>query len=115
MDILTNQMLCFAYFLTSDEKSQEAGVSQNFFGLRDQIMMADNTDRVSDDASIFGDSSDEESFYGFPVGENNSNNNSDNSDRDFSDLWSDEEENKGYTRPQVGDEEDPDKLQWLRH
>ena len=74
--------------------------------------MAENTDHVSDDASVLEDSGDEESFYGFPVGGNNSNT---DSDLDFSDLWSDEEENEeeGDVQPEVSDEEEhPDELRW---
>ena len=73
--------------------------------------MAENTDHVSDDASVLEDSGDEKSFYGFPVGGNNSNT---NSDLDFSDLLSDEEENEeGDAQPEVSDEEeDPDELRW---
>ena len=77
-----------------------SGVCENFLVSRDRITMADNTDQFSDDASVFGDSGDEESFYGFPVGGNNSDN---DSDLDFSDLVSDEEENEeeGDAQPEV--------------
>ena len=87
-----------------------SGVSENFFVLRNRITMGNNADHVSDDASVFGDSGDKESFYGFPVGGNYSDN---DSDLDFSDLASDEEENKegGEAQPKVSEEEeDPNEL-----
>ena len=93
-------------------EATRSGVSENFLVSRDRITMADNTDHVSNDASVFGDSGDEESFYGFPVGGNNKDN---DSDLDFSDLVSDEEENEeeGDAQPEVSDEEeDPDELRW---
>ena len=74
--------------------------------------MAENMDHISDDASVPEDSGDKESFYGFPLGGNNSNS---DSDLDFSELSSDGEENEedGDAQSEVSDEEaDPDELRW---
>ena len=88
-----------------------SGIPVAFFFSRDGITMASNNDHVSDGASDFEDSGDEDSFYGFYVGGNNSN---DESDLDFSDLVSDEdqEEAEGDAQQEVSDEEDPDELRW---